>query len=103
MKAPDSESFQNRTIHHRADELPRLYEAPDFTSETLQHSKVKLSWDGDDYRGKKLFWRKLSEEDKLDFGTYFASDRESDAVGSDFVEEIPDVGKDQCSLPLYWI
>jgi len=99
---PDSESFENRAIHDRADELPRLYEAPDFTSEALQHSKVQLSWDGDDYHRKKLFRRKLSEEElaKLDFDNYLASDGESDAVGSDFVEEIPDIGNDERSVPL---
>lgn len=87
---PDDQSFGERRIRESANQIPLNYEAPDFYNKALQHTKVDLSWDADDFHRQNLFQRRITKEDvrEAEFQEYLASDGDSDAYGSDAVVNI---------------
>ena len=62
-----------------AQEAPISYQPVEFTTQALQHSKVKLTWDNDDPDRIKTTRKKFSKEDlkDMDFKAYLASDSDS--------------------------
>lgn len=76
---PDEEKFEEEPVNE-AHEAPVVYEPTDFTTEALQHSKVKLTWDDDDPDRLKVTRRKFTKDDlkSMDFQAYLASDDEEE-------------------------
>ena len=63
-----------------ANEAPSNYEAPDWATKALQHTKVDLSWDADDHQRKtKLSAQKFTKDQlrDMDFRAYLANSSES--------------------------
>lgn len=56
-------------------------------TKALQHSRVELSWDGEEEGRKKLRKGKWEEEEEDDLKVYLASEGEEDGYGSDAVIE----------------
>ena len=42
----DDQSFEGREVRDVADDVPADYEPPEFQMKALQHTNVKLSWQG---------------------------------------------------------
>ncbi|ORY94387.1 hypothetical protein BCR43DRAFT_557795 [Syncephalastrum racemosum] len=82
---PDDMEFTDEP-RETATVAPDDYKVPEFNTEALQHTKVKLTWDADARDRIHVTRRKFTEEDleNLDFDTYLASD--SDESGDDDVE-----------------
>eukprot|EP00252_Welwitschia_mirabilis_P006631 TRINITY_DN1751_c0_g1_i3.p1 TRINITY_DN1751_c0_g1~~TRINITY_DN1751_c0_g1_i3.p1 ORF type:complete len:850 (-),score=262.64 TRINITY_DN1751_c0_g1_i3:130-2679(-) len=76
-----------------ASEVPSTYEAPDFQTRALQHSKVNLSWDEDEPLRVKTLHRKFDPEkiNEMDFKDYLASDDDlCKGTGEDSDDEAED-------------
>ncbi|KAL6928646.1 hypothetical protein ACO0SA_001974 [Hanseniaspora valbyensis] len=80
---PEDMEFDESDIKDECAELPKnfKYNPLDFTTDALQHSKVKLTWDETPKDrlelSKKAFSKK--ELDEMDFQAYLASDSESES------------------------
>lgn len=76
---PDGELFEDEP-REECSFLPDQYEPNEFVTDALQHSKVKLTWDGDDPRkaqfAKKAFSR--AEIDDMEHKAYLASSDSED-------------------------
>jgi hypothetical protein len=61
-------------------ELPVIYESVEFVTEALQHSKVSLTWDQDDFDRQKTTKKHFSKQElkDMDFKSFLATDSESD-------------------------
>ncbi|AQZ14915.1 ESF1 (YDR365C) [Zygosaccharomyces parabailii] len=72
---PDSMSFDDKP-HDECNELPKNYKPMQFSTDALQHSNVKLTWDETPVDrievSKRAFTQK--ELDDMDFKAYLASD-----------------------------
>lgn len=82
---PDEMEFDDEPTD-KALEAPLVYEAVDFATKALQHSKVELTWDNDDPHRAKVTRRKFTKDDvsQMDFKAYLASDSDSnDSDGND--------------------
>lgn len=88
---PDDMDFDEDTPKDEATYIPEKYEPRDFSSQALQHSRVKLTWDADEPDRTKLTRRAFTQEeiDNMDFGDLLASssspssDDSSDEDGED--------------------
>ncbi|RCH99420.1 pre-rRNA-processing protein esf1 [Rhizopus azygosporus] len=82
---PDDMSFNNEEIKDKATIVPDNYAPTRFTTEALQNTKVKLTWDEDDVDRYQTLRREFTQDDlkNLDFDAYLAS--------SDDEEETEDV------------
>jgi len=71
------QSFVKRQVRDTAEEVPRDYAPPDFTTAALQHTNVKLTWDADDDTRKKALRKKMTEDSIRDddFKVSFAAER----------------------------
>ncbi|XBW36800.1 hypothetical protein QEN19_002377 [Hanseniaspora menglaensis] len=84
---PDDMEFDESDIKDECAELPKnfKYNPLDFTTDALQHSKVKLTWDETPKDrvelSKKAFSKK--ELDDMDFQAYLASDSEVESGEDD--------------------
>ena len=56
------QSFAERQLRDSASSVPGGYTPPDFTTVALQHTNVKLTWDGDDDTRKKALRKKMTED-----------------------------------------
>ena len=92
---PDAERFEaddvrDRVTHEEVDEGRMAgYRPPLFVTKALQHSRVELSWDGDEEGRRRLrkgVW-KGHEDDEDDLAVYLASDGDDDGEGSDALTE----------------
>eukprot|EP01038_Epipyxis_sp_PR26KG_P004668 gene4668-6557_t len=87
---PDEISFSDRDIRDTCSKIPHNYKPSDCMVHTLQHTKVKCSWDeGEKERERKLTnlsqWRQLNESE---FRQYIASsDSDNTAKDNDFDNE----------------
>ncbi|KAH9316440.1 hypothetical protein KI387_025067, partial [Taxus chinensis] len=93
---PDDMEF-NHPPRDVATEVPTTYEAPDFHTRALQHSKVNISWDDDEPLRVKTLNRKYDPKqlNEMDFKAYLASDddvSDSDEDGEG-EEDVMDDGK----------
>lgn len=81
---PDDMEFTDEP-RETATVAPDDYKVPEFNTEALQHTKVKLTWDADARDRIHVTRRKFTEDDleNLNFDTYLASD--SDESGDDDV------------------
>ncbi|KAI0594394.1 hypothetical protein F4775DRAFT_433421 [Biscogniauxia sp. FL1348] len=92
---PDDVTFDEEP-RDECTSLPSDYKPTEFTTDALQHSKVKLTWDTnpDDVARrenmKKAFSASRSELEENDLRTYLASDSEDDDGLQEEVEEIVD-------------
>ena len=87
----DGFSFPAHTtaaLRDQCSEAPATYSASSFTSRALQHTEVKLTWDGTDpEREQQLQWKpaeRLINDD--DFAAYLASDGSSSSEEEDEVD-----------------
>ncbi|KAG0636475.1 hypothetical protein HOY80DRAFT_925687 [Tuber brumale] len=79
---PDETSFEDDKPRDRCTEVPANYKPIDFSTDALQHSKVKLTWDEDDQQRKLATKRAFSQRDieDMDLKDYLASsDSESES------------------------
>ncbi|CAZ84504.1 unnamed protein product [Tuber melanosporum] len=79
---PDETSFEDDKPQDRCVEVPANYKPVDFSTDALQHSKVKLTWDEDDQQRKLATKRAFSQRDleDMDLKDYLASsDSESES------------------------
>ncbi|CUS10169.1 unnamed protein product [Tuber aestivum] len=79
---PDETSFEDDKPRDRCTEVPENYKPIDFSTDALQHSKVKLTWDEDDQQRKLATKRAFSQRDMedMDLKDYLASsDSESES------------------------
>ncbi|KAI1491655.1 hypothetical protein F5X96DRAFT_630420 [Biscogniauxia mediterranea] len=92
---PDDVTFDDEP-RDECTSLPSDYKPTEFTTDALQHSKVKLTWDTnpDDVARrenmKKAFSASRSELEENDLRTYLASDSEDDDGPQEEVEELVD-------------
>ena len=56
------QSFAGRQLRDAANGVPADYAPPDFSTNALQHTNVKLTWDADDDNRKKALKKKMTEE-----------------------------------------
>ncbi|KAI5921531.1 hypothetical protein F4810DRAFT_331359 [Camillea tinctor] len=90
---PDDVTFDDEP-RDECSSLPSDYKPTEFTTDALQHSKVKLTWDTnpDDVSRrenmKKAFSASRSELEENDLRTYLASDSEDDDGPQEEAEEI---------------
>ncbi|KAJ3099309.1 Ubiquitin fusion degradation protein 4 [Phlyctochytrium planicorne] len=77
---PDGMEFENEP-RERITEPPAIYIPADFTTNALQHSKVKLTWDEDDPERVRVTRRKFNKDEikDMDFKSYLASSSESES------------------------
>eukprot|EP00249_Psilotum_nudum_P021226 c28023_g4_i2 orf=345-2711(-) len=82
---PDDMEFKHAP-RDVATEVPVDYEAPQFVTQALQHSRVKLTWDDDEPVRAKALHKKFNAEqlNEMDFKAYLASDEETE--GSEYEE-----------------
>ncbi|KAK9815149.1 hypothetical protein WJX73_008881 [Symbiochloris irregularis] len=59
---PPEQSFQGRPVHDSATSVPPGYTAADFSTKALQHTRVQLTWDGDDEPRKKALTRRVNAD-----------------------------------------
>lgn len=59
---PPEQSFDGRQVHDSATTVPSGYVAADFSTKALQHTRVQLTWDGDDEPRKKALTRKVNPD-----------------------------------------
>ncbi|PWW78802.1 hypothetical protein C7212DRAFT_288807 [Tuber magnatum] len=79
---PDETSFEDDKSRDRCTKVPTNYKPTDFSTDALQHSKVKLTWDEDDQQRKLATKRSFSQRDieDMDLKVYLASsDSESES------------------------
>ncbi|RPB00885.1 hypothetical protein L873DRAFT_1804656 [Choiromyces venosus 120613-1] len=79
---PDETSFEDDKPRDRCIEVPANYKPNDFSTDALQHSKVRLTWDEDDQQRKLATKRAFSQRDieDMDLKDYLASsDSESES------------------------
>ncbi|KAJ2060863.1 pre-rRNA-processing protein esf1 [Coemansia sp. S146] len=71
---PDDMQFDDKP-KDEAMHVPEKYEPLDFSSQALQHSKVKLTWDADEPTRMKMTRRAFTQDeiDTMDFGNLLAS------------------------------
>ena len=96
---PDATTFDNadlrdRVLHSDVDAaVLGAYRPPSFATKALQHSRVELTWDGEEEGRKRLRkskWGKEGEDEEDDLKVYLASEGEEDAYGSDAATEVSD-------------
>lgn len=79
---PHETEFDDSTIRDECTSIPAGYKPNDFSTDALQHSKAKLTWDADDKSRKeaqaKAFQSGLKEIDENDLKAYLANDSSSD-------------------------
>ena len=82
---PNDMSFENDTPRDVAREAPVTYQPVEFTTQALQHSNVKLTWDQDDAERQKTTRRKFTKQEikDMDFKAYLASSSDEDELGVD--------------------
>ncbi|KAK6333470.1 pre-rRNA-processing protein esf1 [Orbilia javanica] len=82
---PDDTEFDDRP-RDECSEMPKKYKPVDFSTDALQHSKVKLTWDQEDATRKAAVKEAFSrrEVEEMDLQAYLASD--SDGEGEDAKE-----------------
>ncbi|KAI8833921.1 hypothetical protein BC829DRAFT_407503 [Chytridium lagenaria] len=87
---PDDMEFENKP-RETITEPPSSYIPADFTTNALQHSRVKLTWDEDDPERIRVTRKKFSKEEikDMDFKAYLASSSEE----SEGKEAAPVLGK----------
>ncbi|KAF8807347.1 hypothetical protein BYT27DRAFT_7097591 [Phlegmacium glaucopus] len=81
---PDDMSFDGEPRDEATGDLNTTFKGVDFVTDALRHSKVKLTWDGDDPQRNQVTRRALTrkEIEESDFKAYIAntsSESESDA------------------------
>jgi hypothetical protein len=78
---PDETTF-DEDPHDECERLPEGYKPNEFTTDALQHSKVKLTWDADDNTRKEAQKRAFSrkEIDENELKAYLGSDSEEEEV-----------------------
>ena len=59
---PPEQSFEGRQVHDSASQVPSGYQAADFSTKALQHTRVQLTWDGDDEPRRKALTRRVKPE-----------------------------------------
>ncbi|KAI1498695.1 hypothetical protein F5X99DRAFT_315283 [Biscogniauxia marginata] len=97
---PDDVTFDDEP-RDECDSLPSDYKPTEFTTDALQHSKVKLTWDThpDDVARrenmKKAFSASRAELEENDLRAYLASDSEDE---DGYQEEIEEVANNQPKL-----
>ncbi|XP_078432838.1 pre-rRNA-processing ESF1-like protein [Wolffia australiana] len=84
---PDSMTFLH-SPRDIATEAPVDYKQPDFETTALQHSSVKLTWDDDEPKRKKILRRKFKSDQMDELEQYLASEdsqeeEEEDGHGDD--------------------
>ena len=72
---PHDMLFDNQEARDVCVEAPAVYSAAEFTTQALQHSNVKLTWDQDDAERQKTTRRKFTKQEikDMDFKAYLAS------------------------------
>ncbi|KAJ3215180.1 pre-rRNA-processing protein esf1 [Dinochytrium kinnereticum] len=86
---PDDVEFENEP-REKITQPPSSYIPADFTTNALQHSRVKLTWDEDDPERVRVTRRKFTKEDlkDMDFKSYLASSSdESDEEDEERVQQ----------------
>lgn len=75
---PDTMEFDEEDIKEYATEVPKNYTPLDFSTDALQHSNVKLTWDDTPADRIKIAKKAFSQKeiDEMDFKAYLASDSE---------------------------
>ncbi|KAJ2489559.1 pre-rRNA-processing protein esf1 [Coemansia sp. RSA 2050] len=75
---PDDMDFDDKP-KDQAMHVPEKYEPLDFSTQALQHSKVKLTWDADEPTRMKMTRRAFTQDeiDTMDFGNLLASSSDS--------------------------
>lgn len=85
---PDGEVFEDEP-RDQCSALPEAYEPAEFSTDALQHSKVKLTWDDDDPRkaqfAKKAFSK--AEIDDMELKAYLASSDSEDGEDADAIKQ----------------
>ncbi|KAI8066380.1 hypothetical protein BC940DRAFT_320076 [Gongronella butleri] len=81
---PDDMTFDDDEARDTCKQLPSSYRPTRFTTEALQHTKVKLTWDQDEPERTLLTRRNFTDEEMaaFDFDAYLASDSDSDGAGA---------------------
>ncbi|CDS11419.1 hypothetical protein LRAMOSA03682 [Lichtheimia ramosa] len=76
---PDDMTFDDEP-REVATFAPEEYHPSNFSTEALQHTKVKLTWDADDYDRIEVMRRNFTEQDieEMDFNAYLASSDDDD-------------------------
>ncbi|KAJ2997575.1 pre-rRNA-processing protein esf1 [Globomyces sp. JEL0801] len=76
---PDEMSFEDDPVDE-ASEAALVYEPVEFVTHALQHSNVKLTWDGEDPDRIKTTKRKFTKDDlkAMDFKAFLASDSDEE-------------------------
>ncbi|KAK6348874.1 pre-rRNA-processing protein esf1 [Orbilia blumenaviensis] len=77
---PDGTEFDDRP-RDECSEAPRKYKPVEFSTDALQHSKVKLTWDQEDATRKAAVKEAFSrrEVEEMDLQAYLASDSDEEA------------------------
>ncbi|ANZ74518.1 BA75_00102T0 [Komagataella pastoris] len=77
---PDEMDFDDRP-RDSCSSVPKNYKPNNFTTDALQHSKVKLTWDETPVERVKMAQRAFSQKeiDEMDFRAYLASDSDSNS------------------------
>ncbi|KAK6526788.1 pre-rRNA-processing protein esf1 [Arthrobotrys megalospora] len=77
---PDGTEFDDQP-RDECSEMPKKYKPVEFSTDALQHSKVKLTWDQDDATRKAAVKEAFSrrEVEEMDLQAYLASDSDEEA------------------------
>ncbi|KAF3903018.1 hypothetical protein ABW20_dc0109712 [Dactylellina cionopaga] len=77
---PDDTGFDDRP-RDECNEMPKKYKPVEFSTDALQHSKVKLTWDQEDASRKAAVKEAFSrrEVEEMDLQAYLASDTDEEA------------------------
>ncbi|KAH3900240.1 pre-rRNA-processing protein ESF1 SCDLUD_003211 [Saccharomycodes ludwigii] len=86
---PDDMVFDNDTAKDECSEITKNYKPLDFTTDALQHSKVKLTWDETPAARVELAKRAFTQREieDMDFKAYLASDTDSSDGESTKIDE----------------
>lgn len=79
---PEGTSFDDEVPHDKCTELPKSYRPSKFTTDVLQNSKVKLTWDETPAERARVTTKAFTnkEIEEMDFQAYLASDSDDENV-----------------------
>lgn len=101
---PDDTDFSDDRTRDECERIPDGYKPSDFVTDALQHSKVKLTWDGEDKSRKdaqaRAFKGSRDEIDENDLRAYVGSDSSEDEDEEEGVEVVDGTGGEGSSKKL---